>query len=236
MSNYLIKVKISDYFPKIDAIPFEYYICVISCNNYYSKIKLTEFKYQFFQHTFKLMKNTDLLFNIKLINYLENNTLIGIYDLLIPYTKVNQIMERNTSYYQQQIKLIMNSNVKIKLFGTMMNITSIYLDLIFEISLMENYTPSINKIRIYDIFRNNVNELLNKNNNNKIVNNINNKNQIHLRQKISFSKSPNYYNNKILYDLYNEELNDKKTFNNNNNKNINKEKHSDINYNLMNNN
>ncbi len=130
----------------------------------------------------------------------------------------------------------MNSNLKIKLFGTIKNITSIYLDLIFEITLMENYSPSINKIRIYDIFRNNVNELLNKNNNNKIVNNINNKNQIHLRQKISFSKSPNYYNNKILYDLYNEELNDKKTFNNNNNKNINKEKHSDINYNLMNNN
>ena len=243
MSNYLIKVKISDYFPKIDAIPFEYYICVISCNNYYSKIKLTEFKYQFFQHTFKLMKNTDLLFNIKLINYLENNTLIGIYDLLIPYTKVNQIMERNTSYYQQQIKLIMNSNVKIKLFGTMMNITSIYLDLIFEISLMENYTPSINKIRIYDILGNNVNELLNKNNNNnKIINNnINNKNQIHLRQKINFSKSPNYNNNNILYDLYNEDLNDKKRINNKNkdynyNNNLNKEKHSDINYNVMNNN
>ena len=243
MSNYLIKVKISDYFPKIDAIPFEYYICVISCNNYYSKIKLTEFKYQFFQHTFKLMKNTDLLFNIKLINYLENNTLIGIYDLLIPYTKINQIMERNTSYYQQQIKLIMNSNVKIKLFGTMMNITSIYLDLIFEISLMENYTPSINKIRIYDILGNNVNELLNKNNNNnKIINNnINNKNQIHLRQKINFSKSPNYNNNNILYDLYNEDLNDKKRINNKNkdynyNNNLNKEKHSDINYNVMNNN
>ena len=244
MSNYRIKVKINDYFPKIDAIPFEYYICVISCNNSYSKIKLTEFKYQFFQHTFKLMKNTDLLFNIKLINYLENNTLIGIYDLLIPYTKVNQIMERNTSYYQQQIKLIMNSNVKIKLFGTMMNITSIYLDLIFEISLMENYTPSINKIRIYDILGNNVNELLNKNNNNnnKIINNnINNKNQIHLRQKINFSKSPNYNNNNILYDLYNEDLNDKKRINNKNkdynyNNNINKEKHSDINYNVMNNN
>ena len=40
MTNYVIKVKINDYFPKIDAIPFDNYICVISCNNSYSKIKL----------------------------------------------------------------------------------------------------------------------------------------------------------------------------------------------------
>ena len=174
MSNYIIKVKINDYFPKIDAIPFDNYVCVISCNNYYSKIKLSEYNYQYFKHPFKLIRNTDLLFNIKLINYLENNTLIGIYDLLIPYTKINQILQRNTSFYQQQIKLIMNSNVKMKLFGTIMNITSIYLDLLFEISFIENQTKpinKINKIRVYDIIGNNTFEELLKNNNNKIYNN-----------------------------------------------------------------
>ena len=70
MSNYRIKIKINDYFPKIDAIPFENYICIISCNNIFSKIKLTEYKYQYFQNNFKLQKNTDLLFNIKLPNNL----------------------------------------------------------------------------------------------------------------------------------------------------------------------
>ena len=241
MSNYRIKVKINDYFPKIDAIPFDYYICIISCNNSYSKIKLTQFKHQFFQHIIKLTKNKDLLFNIKLINYLDNNTLIGLYDLLIPYTKVNQIIQRNTSYYQQQIKLIMNSNVKIKLFGTMMNITSIYLDLIFEISLIENYTPSINKVRVYDILGNNVDELLKKDYNKKTSLN-NNKKQIKMKQKLNPSKSPNFNHNdnQFKYDLYKEDLNSKSFINKNIdyyfNNNPYKGNHSDINYNIMNNN
>ena len=56
MSNYQIKIKINDYFPKIDAIPYDNYICIISCNSCYSKIKLTEHKYQIFQHNFRLSK------------------------------------------------------------------------------------------------------------------------------------------------------------------------------------
>jgi len=243
MTNYVIKVKINDYFPKIDAIPFDNYICVISCNNSYSKIKLSEYKYKYFKHTFKLIKNIDLLFNIKLINYLENNTLIGIYDLLIPYTKVNQILQRNTSFYQQQIKLIMNSNVKIKLFGTLMNITSIYLDLIFEISLIENQTTPINKIRVYDIIGNSTIEELLKYNK-KILDNNNDNfkiNNTH-KNKIHFSESPDYKNN-IIYDSYFKGFNDNKkyingqsyAYNNNNNK-FNNERHTDINYNVMNNN
>ena len=240
MSNYRIKVKINDYFPKIDAIPFDNYICVISCNTSYSKIKLSEFQNEYFQHNFNIIKNTDLLFNIKLVNFLDNNSLVGIYDLLIPYTKVNQILQRKSSFYQQQIKLIMNSNVKIKLFGTMMNITSIYLDLIFEISLIENNTPVVNKLRIYDIIgNNNIDELLKKNYNKKL--NVNNNKYIkedEQKKKISFSKSPNLND---IYDLYNGEINDRKENekmhdNYNYNKNLYKGKHSDINYNVMNNN
>jgi len=242
MTNYTVKVKINDYFPKIDAIPFDNYICVISCNNSYSKIKLSEYNYQYFKHTFKLIKNTDLLFNVKLINYLENNTLIGIYDLLIPYTKVNQILQRNTSFYQQQIKLIMNSNVKIKLFGTMMNITSIYLDLIFEISLIENKTSSLNKIRIYDIIGSKTIEELMPYNNQKILGNDNFQIDNNQKNRTNFMDSPDY-NNNIIYDTYDKGFNDKKQFNtgksyvyNYNNNKYNNEKHSDINYNVMNNN
>ena len=235
MSNYRIKVKINDYFPKIDAIPFENYLCIISCNNSYSNIKLTEYKYQFFQHTFKLIKNTDILFKIKLINYLDKNTIIGIYDLLIPDTKVNQILKRNTSFYQQQIKLIMNSNVKIKLFGTMMNITSIYLDLIFEISLIENYTPSINKLRIYDIIENKDIEEIMNNHYKKVKDNNNLNRNIQLNiQKYKIAKSPKF-NNSFMYNLYDNESNINKEYCFNSS-NTHKEKHSDINYNVMNNN
>ena len=134
----------------------------------------------------------------------------------------------------------MNSNVKIKLFGTMMNITSIYLDLIFEISLIENNTPVVNKLRIYDIIgNNNIDELLKKNYNKKLdVNNNNYIKEDEHKKKISFSKSPNFND---IYDLNNEEINNRKENEKmhddyNYNKNLYKGKHSDINYNVMNNN
>ena len=131
---YRVKIKINDFFPKIDAIPYDDFICLISCNNYYSRIKLTEYENQQFKFDLKIIKNTDLLFNVKLINYIDNNKLIGMYNLIIPHNMVNQILQREDSMYKQQIKLIMNSNVKIKLFGIMMNITNIYLDLVFQFS------------------------------------------------------------------------------------------------------
>ncbi len=257
MANYRITIKINDYFPKIDAIPFDNYICVISCNNMSSKIKLTEYKYQYYQNNFKLQKNTDLLFNIKLINYLENNTLIGIYDLILPSTKVNQTLQRKKSFYQQQVKLIMNSNVKIKLFGTMMNITSIYLDLIFELLYIGNDPPSfqnkINKIRIYDIIGrspiDNMDDIFEKNYSKKMINRnyINNSNS-NVIQRLN-QRSPNkIFNNKyFLDDISNKDLNSQKlniytpvnsnfNYNYNINNNIYNEPHSDINYNVMNNN
>ena len=254
MANYRITIKINDYFPKIDAIPFDNYICEITCNNLSSKIKLTEYKYQYFQNIFKLQKNTDLLFNIKLINYLENNTLIGIYDLLLPSTKVNQTLQRKKSYYQQQVKLIMNSNVKIKLFGTMMNITSIYLDLIFELSYISNDPSSFpnktNKLRIYDIVGNNpiniLDDIFEKNYKKKIMNNNINNNIIQRLNQQSANKKSN--NNYFLNDTYPGDLSEQKqnqkpknytSIKNHNHFNYNNffnEIHSDINYNVMNNN
>ena len=157
--SYRVKIKINDFFPKIDAIPYDDFICLISCNNYYSRIKLTEYESQQFKFDLKIIKNTDLLFNVKLINYIDNNKLIGMYNLIIPHNMVNQILQREDSMYKQQIKLIMNSNVKIKLFGIMMNITNIYLDLIFQFTstkgnlvLNRNH---INKMKLYEMLENN---------------------------------------------------------------------------------
>ena len=191
MSNYRVKIKINDFFPKIDAIPYDDFICLISCSNYYSRIKLTEYESQQFKFDLKIIKNTDLLFTIKLINYIDNNKLIGMYNLIIPHNMVNQILQREISLYKQQIKLIMNSNVKIKLFGLMMNITNIYLDLIFQISSIKGNmvinTNQINRMKLYEMLENNSyaknygkNKKKNKSSNNSKIdikkNNINNNN------------------------------------------------------------
>ena len=152
MSNYRVKIKINDYFPKIDAIPYDDFICLISCNNFYSRIKLTEYESRQFKFDLKIIKNVDLLFTIKVINYVDNNKLVGMYNLIIPHNKVNQILQREISLYKQQIKLIMNSNIKIKLFGIMMNITNIYLDLIFQITSINDNIPinnnQMNKLKL----------------------------------------------------------------------------------------
>ena len=245
MSNYRVKIKISDYFPKIDAIPYDDFICLVSCNNYYSRIKLTEHRNQLLKFDLKILRNTDLLFNIKLINYLDNNKLVGMYNLIIPYNKVNQILQRETSLYKQQIKLIMNSNVKIKLFGIKMNITNIYLDLIFQISAIKEITPvssnQINKAKIYEMLGNN--SYAKNYNKNKKKTKSNNSSNIDGKRNnninINLSKSPIINYNNFLYD-YNKNGNDtnkEKKYSNSNNKNFQNnysQKCSDINFNVMN--
>ena len=119
MDNYRIKIKINDYFPKIDAIPFDDYICSISFNNFNNNIKITEYTNKIFQFDFNSNIKKDLLFRIKLINYKERNMLVGYYDLLIPFAIISRFIRKKISIYRQQIKLIMNSNVKIILLGTM---------------------------------------------------------------------------------------------------------------------
>ena len=245
MSNYRVKIKISDYFPKIDAIPYDDFICLVSCNNYYSRIKLTEHRNQLLKFDLKILRNTDLLFNIKLINYLDNNKLVGMYNLIIPYNKVNQILQRETSLYKQQIKLIMNSNVKIKLFGIKMNITNIYLDLIFQISAIKEIalvsSNQINKAKIYEMLGNN--SYAKNYNKNKKKTKSNNSSNIDGKRNnninINLSKSPIINYNNFLYD-YNENGNDtnkEKKYSNSNNKNFQNnysQKCSDINFNVMN--
>ena len=245
MSNYRVKIKISDYFPKIDAIPYDDFICLVSCNNYYSRIKLTEHRNQLLKFDLKILRNTDLLFNIKLINYLDNNKLVGMYNLIIPYNKVNQILQRETSLYKQQIKLIMNSNVKIKLFGIKMNITNIYLDLIFQISAIKEIalvsSNQINKAKIYEMLGNN--SYAKNYNKNKKKTKSNNSSNIDGKRNnninINLSKSPIINYNNFLYD-YNEngnDINKEKKYSNSNNKNFQNnysQKCSDINFNVMN--
>ena len=243
MSTYRVKIKINDFFPKIDAIPYDDFICLISCNNYFSRIKLTEYENQQFKFDLKIIKNTDLLFTIKLINYIDNNKLVGMYNLIIPHNKVNQILQREISLYKQQVKLIMNSNIKIKLFGIMMNITNIYLDLIFQISSVNRNIPVnnnyINKMKIYEMLGNNSyaknyskSKKKNKSSNNSVMDGKKTTNL-----NINLSKSPNINYNNFMSDFKENELNREKKYGNlynNNYQNIDNKKCSDINFNVMN--
>ena len=239
MSNYRVKIKINDYFPKIDAIPYDDFICLISCNNFYSRIKLTEYESRQFKFDLKIIKNVDLLFTIKVINYVDNNKLVGMYNLIIPHNKVNQILQREISLYKQQIKLIMNSNIKIKLFGIMMNITNIYLDLIFQITSINDNIPinnnQMNKLKLYDMLGNNsYAKNYSKNKRKNKTSNVS-LNEVKKSININLSKSPIVnYNNFVYKFTENESKKEKKYTNNKMYNNNGNQNHSDINFNVMN--
>jgi hypothetical protein len=161
-----------------------------------------------FQFEFNSNINKDLLVSIKLINYKERNMLVGFYDLIIPLEIINRFIQKKISVYRHQIKLIMNSNVKIILLGTMMNITSIYLDLLIKINVNDS---QINKYQIFDIIGrnntcssfskkyNNTSDNYDKNNstNNSKKSNyyIGNKN----KKEEYISNNPNYKNNNYKF-------------------------------------
>ena len=244
MTNCVLKVKINDYFPKIDSIPYEDYACVIIYNNIYTEIKLSQNDNQIFMEELMILNNDDIILNIKLIDYTKRNTLIGNANVLIPYIKINQMLKKIFLSYHQQIQLRMNPNVKLNhLNKEMNNISNIYLDLIIEISLKKK---NINKIplmkykinnfknfKIYDYKGQKPIRESFKLNNNQNNNNGNIYNEDIISKKINFLKSPLLSKNNSFYKSINNN-NYIKFYNKPNNKN--KDKCFDINYNVINNN
>jgi len=130
MSKFKLQVKINTYFPKLSIIPYNNYICLMICNNYFSEIKLREIKDKIFSYTSKEMKNSDLLLKIKLIDFVQNYSLVGVYDLIIPYINIIKMYNKIYTSYNKQIMLKMSSNYNFNIF----------LDLTIEVSTLEANT------------------------------------------------------------------------------------------------
>lgn len=229
MIKCLLKVKLNDYFPKIDSIPYNDYSFEIKYNSLYSKIKLSEKNKEFFENKIKIMNNDDLLLKLKLIDNLKSNQIIGSCDLLIPYIKMHQMFNNIFLSFHEKVQFKINP-IKIKFFNKVMSISNIYLDLIFEITQIESNQTSMkkkfhtiqnidNKVKIP--FRNAL-----KMDHSYLANNYKANN---LRIKTNNSKSPSVSKD-IEFNNYN------RTYTQFNNKNLNDNHHLDINYNVINNN
>ena len=142
MKNFILKVKINNYFPKFETIPYNNYICLIICNNYFSEIKLSEIKSKIFSYTSKEMNNSDLLLKIKLIDYVENYSLVGVYDLVIPYLNIIKMFNKIYTSYNKQVMLRMSNNYNF----------NICLDLTIEVSTLEANTSIFIKEINYKTF------------------------------------------------------------------------------------
>ena len=225
MIKCLLKIKISDYFPKIDAIPYNNFICLIKYNNFISKIKISERNDKSFIHKIKIMNKADLLLNIQLIDFLSNNSLIASCDLLIPFNKFNQILKNIFLTYHQQVQLRLNQDLNIKIIK---NINNIYLDLIIEITQIEANISSMNKNNKLEIY-NYISKIPIKNNNENLINTY---------HYINYSKKRNYSNSHLIpknESLYKNERNHAYIKNDNTDNNYDNN-HLDISYNVINNN
>ena len=131
MKSCSITFKIKDFFPKIDTIPFEEYACLFMSGDYNEKIPLIEKDYNVCKHQIYNV-NSDLKYKIHLVN-INDFSLIGICEIVIPYSIISQIDVPGTFIKEQQLKLFTDLKTKRKLFGTIVSSGDIYLYISAEV-------------------------------------------------------------------------------------------------------
>ena len=142
MKTCSIIIKIKDYFPKIDSIPYQNFICLFTNGENEGQIPLISKENESYKHQVKNVLS-DIKYKIHVLDY-NDMSLIGMCEMVISYDIISQITPPNGFIQEQQKKLLMDTNTKRKLFGTVLNIGDIYLNIYSEIYLSE--TKSNNNI------------------------------------------------------------------------------------------
>ena len=129
-----ITIKIKDYYPKIETIPYENYICLFTYGEYEGQIPFLPDDSKIIQHQIKNI-TSDIKYKVHILDY-NDMTLIGMCEMTISYQIINQIFPPNGFIQEQQKKLLIDLNTKRKLFGTIVNIGDIYLNIYAEVFLV----------------------------------------------------------------------------------------------------
>lgn len=169
--NCIVTLKINDYFPKIDSIPYENFVCLFTYGDFFGKIPLIKKSNNICKHEIETI-NSDLKYNIHILEYNESS-LIGICEMVIPLIKIKKISAPGTMIQEQKIKLIIDVNTKRKLFGKLINSGDIYLLLCAEVfipdkkNIIQNNDIGINPNNIKKMNTNNkqIHVRINKKNN-----------------------------------------------------------------------
>ena len=139
--QYKTNISIKDYFPKMKKISYEKYNCEISYNKEKQIIPIKNPENKLFEFTAKQPK-CNLTYLITLINT-ESKMIIGKNNLIIASFRLKQLKEIKRIKYEQQVKISLVKKMKENLFGPGVNIGSIYLKLIIDISICFNINNNI---------------------------------------------------------------------------------------------
>ena len=134
MSTCRLTIKIKDYFPKTDSIPYSNYICLFTCGEYQGQIPFLPDDSKFLQHQLKNI-TTDIKYKVLILDF-NDMTLIGMCEMSIAYKILNRIIPQNGFIQEQQKKLLIDTKTKRKLFGTLINSGDIYLNIYTEVFLV----------------------------------------------------------------------------------------------------
>ena len=143
-----IIIKIKDYFPKTDTIPYENYICLFSYNDYEEQIPFLPDESKTIQHQIRNI-TSDIKYKVHILDY-NDMSLIGMCEMTVLYDILNQITPPNGFTQEQQKKLLIDLKTKRKLFGTIVNIGDIFLNIYSEIYVISKTSmepKTINRMR-----------------------------------------------------------------------------------------
>ena len=129
-----LTIKIKDYFPKVNSIPYTNYICLFTCGEYQGQIPFLPDETKFLQHQLKNI-STDIKYKVLILDF-NDMTLIGMCEMNIAYKVLSRILPQNGFIQEQQKKLIIDTKTKRKLFGTVINSGDIYLNIYTEVFLI----------------------------------------------------------------------------------------------------
>ena len=145
MSTCTIIIKIKDVFPKSDSIPYKNFICLFTCGENEGQLPLISKENESFKHQIKNVIS-DIRYKVHVLDFTDMS-LIGMCEMTLSYNIIKQINPPNGFIQEQQKKLLIDVNTKRRLFGTVLNMGDIYLNIYSEIYLSEkNRNTSIAKV------------------------------------------------------------------------------------------
>lgn len=136
-----IKITIKDFYPKLKIIPYNDYDCIIAYNNNKFIIPLKNHETIFFDNEPEEI-NSDLSYNITLTSN-ENKYLISNASLTIPYIRLIQVIKIKKIKYEQQIKFLLENDIKDRIFGPGSSVGSIFLRFNIEINGVKSKKSNI---------------------------------------------------------------------------------------------
>ena len=163
--NCIITLKINDYFPKLETIPFQNFVCLFSYGDFKGKIALSQYNNDICIHEINKI-NSDIKYIIHILES-DSGSLIGMCELLIPLIKFRQINPPCTLIQEQKLKVIIDTNTRRKLFKTLINSSDIYIVLHAEIFVPSMKNIEYNDANKIEVTRTNKN-INRKNRNNKV--------------------------------------------------------------------